>query len=120
MGTELGHPALPLVKNARAEFRLVAATCPRCAALFPFVSDRPRSRLLSHLRVSVATAAEQKISRSRVGPNARENGWPRAAFQSTRRCNAGELFRQLQRGRTIPSGGLELNREMPSAGLSRV
>src|SRR4030081_2932735 len=64
MGTELGNTALSLGRNADAKFRLVALAGARRAENLSCVPDRPRSWILSDLRLPVAANAQPRISES--------------------------------------------------------
>src|SRR2546430_502008 len=62
MGTKLGNSNLQLGRDAESEFRLVAAACSQRGAEFSCLPNRSHPRLLPDLRVSMAAAAEQKVS----------------------------------------------------------
>src|SRR5437660_11289401 len=111
MGTELGYSDFSLGSDAQSEFRLVAPTCPqRSPQLSPF-SDRSRSRLLSDLRVPVATPAEQKISATRLESNVRADWWPRPAFPSPRRFRIGKFRSEsARRGAILARGAGRIGR----------
>src|SRR5437762_12571007 len=61
MGTELGDSNFSLGHDASPELRLVAATRPQHSTQFSSFPDRSCARLLSHLRLSMASAAEQNF-----------------------------------------------------------
>src|SRR5436190_1999501 len=84
VGTELGHPALSLGRDAIEKSGLVALAGARGAKNLSRFPHRSRSRILSHLRVSLAANAEQGIPSIVTGRNAGADGRCFAAILSTR------------------------------------
>src|SRR2546421_11222951 len=85
MGTKLGHSALPLERNAREQFSMVARTGAWHPTDLSSVPDRSRPGILSRLRVSMAGPKEQRIPAARSPPDAGTNRRAGAAFRSTPR-----------------------------------
>src|SRR5437870_12434819 len=91
MGTKLGNPNFSLEYDASPEFRLVAATCPQHPAQLPSFPHRSRARLLSHLRLSLPSAADQEVSPAGMGPSARANRSSAAALPTAGRFDRGRV-----------------------------
>src|SRR5439155_15602211 len=101
MGTELGYSTFSLGGDAPSQLRLVAATCPECAAEFPSFPDRSCAWVLPDLRLPLAATEEPEVFAARLEPDARTNCRPRAAFRAAGRFNAGELRSEPARRRGI-------------------
>src|SRR5438045_2120355 len=85
MGTELGHPFVPLGHHAKPELGLVEATYSQCPRNFSCFPDRPRAWLLPHLRFPMAAGTKSGIPPAFMGRNARPDWRSLSTVLSQRR-----------------------------------